>query len=57
MLWEFCGKHIDKLIGVLIIIICFVLIITGIDGEVKSVYTLAAGWVFGSGFATKRASG
>ncbi len=35
---------------VLIIIVCTILLITGIDGEVKSILALAAGWIFKSGY-------
>lgn len=34
----------------LIIITCGVLLISGIDGEVKSILALAAGWIFKSGY-------
>ncbi len=40
---------------VLIIIVCAILLITGIDGEVKSILALAAGWIFKSGY-TKASS-
>ena len=39
----------------LIMLICFVLLLTGRDGEVKAIMTLAAGWIFKSGYVkTKR---
>jgi hypothetical protein len=43
---EFC---IDFVLPVIIIVICAVLIFTGKDSEVKSIMTLAAGWIFKSG--------
>ena len=40
---------IDFGIPSMLILGCFILIGFGIDGEVKSILTLAAGWVFRSG--------
>lgn len=44
----------DQIIALVIIVGALVLIFTGIDGEVKSVLTLAAGWAFGSGYQARR---
>jgi len=41
-------KLIDLIIPLVLIIGCIVLIAAGIDGEVKSILTLAAGWAFHS---------
>ena len=41
---------IDFGLPLVIILICFVLILSGKDSEVKSILTLAAGWVFKSGY-------
>jgi len=41
---------IDLGLPSLIIVLSFVLLICGIDGEVKSILALAAGWVFKSGY-------
>ncbi len=46
----------DMVIALVLITGCFALIATGIDGEVKSILTLAAGWAFGSQFQARRAS-
>ena len=35
---------------VIIIIVCALLLWKGIDGEVKSILAIAAGWVFKSGY-------
>lgn len=35
---------------VIIILICTLLLWTGKDGEVKAVLTMAAGWIFKSGY-------
>ena len=35
---------------VIIIIVCAILLFTGIDGEVKSILALAAGWIFKGGY-------
>ena len=42
---------VDFGLPALILIICAVLLLTGKDGEVKSIMTLAAGWVFKSGYS------
>jgi hypothetical protein len=41
---------IDFGLPALILVICFVLIMTGKDGEVKAIMATAAGWVFRSGY-------
>ena len=41
---------IDFGLPALILVICFILILTGKDSEVKSVLTMAAGWIFKSGY-------
>ncbi len=41
---------IDFGIPVILIVGSFILIGLGIDGEVKSILTLAAGWAFRSGY-------
>jgi len=33
---------------------CLVLIFTGIDGEVKSILTLSAGWLFGGAYTAQQ---
>jgi len=43
----------DKITALTLLIGCLVLVFTGIDGEVKSILTLAAGWLFGSAFADR----
>ena len=45
---------IDFVLPAMIIVICFVLLMTGKNGEVKSILTLAAGWIFKSGIQRKR---
>ena len=45
---------IDFLIPVILILVCSYLLISGIDGEVKTILTLAAGWTFHSSVAAKR---
>ncbi len=44
----------DLIIALVPVVSCVVLIFTGIDGEVKSILTLAAGWAFGSQFQSRR---
>jgi hypothetical protein len=44
----------DKITALVLLIGCLILVFTGIDGEVKSILTLAAGWLFGSAFTEKK---
>ncbi len=45
---------IDFGIPVLILVMCFVLMVTGIDGDVKTTFAGAVGWLLASGIRTKR---
>ncbi len=45
----------DLVIALVLIVGCLVLVCFKIDGEVKSILTMAAGWAFGSQFIKKRA--
>ncbi len=44
----------DIVIPGIVIVGCILLIALGIDSEVKSILTIAAGWAFGSQFQTNR---
>ena len=44
----------DLFIALIIVVGCFILLGFRIDGEVKSILTLAAGWAFGSQYIKKR---
>ena len=44
----------DLIIAIILIIGCLGLIATGIDSEVKSILTVAAGWVFGTQYQERR---
>ena len=44
----------DKITALILIIGCLALIFTHIDGEVKSILTVAAGWLFGSTYTERR---
>ena len=44
----------DLIIALVLIAGCLALVFTGIDGEVKSILTLAAGWTFGSQFSERK---
>lgn len=46
----------DLIIALVLIVGCLGLVFTGIDGEVKSILTLAAGWAFGSQYQVRKAS-
>lgn len=44
----------DLIIAMVLICSCIALIATGIDSEVKSILTVAAGWVFGTQIERRR---
>ncbi|MBA7589974.1 hypothetical protein ES708_32073 [subsurface metagenome] len=44
----------DLIIALVLVVGCFGLLFAGIDGEVKSILTLAAGWAFGSQYQVRR---
>lgn len=46
----------DLIIALVLVIMCGCLIAFGIDGEVKSILTLAAGWAFGSQYVARKKS-
>jgi hypothetical protein len=50
---NFC---VDFGIPVLILILCFALIWSGKDGEVKTVFAAAVGWLINSGVKHKKSS-
>ena len=47
-------QYLDEVIAIILVIGCLGLIFTGIDGEVKSILTIAAGWAFGRSFQIAR---
>jgi len=44
----------DKITAMVLVIGCLILIFTGKDSEVKSILTIAAGWLFGSAYIEKK---
>ena len=44
----------DKITALILVAGCLVLIFTGKDSEVKSILTVAAGWLFGSTYAERK---
>ena len=44
----------DLIIALVLVVSCVALIATGIDGEVKSILTVAAGWAFGSQYQARK---
>jgi len=44
----------DLIITLILVIGALGLLFTGIDGEVKVILTMAAGWAFGSQYSMKR---
>jgi hypothetical protein len=47
----------DKITALVLVVGCLALIFTGIDSEVKSILTMAAGWLFGSSYSDIRKKG
>lgn len=47
----------DLVIALVLIVGCLVLLVFHIDGEVKSILTMAAGWVFHSQYQTRKKAG
>jgi len=45
-------KDVEDLIALILVVGCLILMFCGIDGEVKSILTVASGWIFGKGYAT-----
>ena len=48
------GLLIDFGLPLVVMLMCFLLIWTGKDSEVKSVFLMAAGWVFKSGYVKSK---
>ena len=44
----------DKITAVILIVGCLGLLFTGIDGEVKSILTISAGYLFGRGILERK---
>ena len=44
----------DKITAMVLVVGCLLLVFTGIDGEVKSILTLSAGWLFGAAYIERR---
>lgn len=47
----------DLIIALILVLGCFGLIASGIDGEVKSILTISSGWAFGSQYQTRKQNG
>ena len=47
----------DKVTALILIVGCLVLIFTGRNSEVKSILTIAAGWLFGTGYLEMKKGG
>jgi hypothetical protein len=47
---------IDFGLPAMVLAICFVLLFCGRDSDVKAVFAMAAGWLFKSGYAHKKAT-
>ncbi len=46
----------DSLIAMIIVLGCLVLLVLGINSEVKSILAIAAGWIFGGQYQARRVS-
>ena len=44
----------DLIIGLVIVVGCIALVASGIDGEVKAILSIAAGWCFGSQYQVRK---
>ena len=44
----------DKITALVLLCGCFALLFTGIDGEVKSILLIAAGWLFGGAYTERK---
>ena len=44
----------DKITALILVVGCLALIFTGRDSEVKSILTVAAGWLFGSTYMERK---
>lgn len=44
----------DLIIALVVIVGCFGLLVLRIDGEVKTIITMAAGWAFGSQYQARK---
>lgn len=47
----------DKVTAIILVVGCLVLIFTGRNSEVKSILTISAGWLFGTGYAEIKKGG
>lgn len=44
----------DQIIAIILVVGCLILIALRIDSEVKSILTVAAGWIFGSQYMERK---
>ena len=44
----------DTITAIVLVVGCLILIGLGIDSEVKSILTVAAGWIFGSQYQVRK---
>ena len=49
-------EHMDMIIAPILVVGCLVLIGLGIDGEVKAILAMAAGWTFKGGYNASKTS-
>lgn len=47
-------KDSEDICAVIIVVGCIVLLAMGINGEIKGILGVAAGWIFGKGFMTAK---
>jgi hypothetical protein len=47
-------EYIDEIMAIILIVGCICLLAMGIDSEVKSILSVAAGWLFGKRMASMR---
>jgi len=46
-------RNYDELLAIILVVGCLMLVFLGIDSEVKSILTMAAGWMFGREFVKR----
>lgn len=46
----------DKVTALILVVGCLGLLFTGIDGEVKSIILIAAGWLFGGAYTSRKSN-
>jgi len=54
MTWQLVFDHIDRLIALVLILTAALLLLLGVDSEVKTILIMAGGWAFGSTYQARK---